>query len=58
MIKLLKQAFVAGAKFGEFMATALVYNVRVALPPSDKKSDAIAVSLDLRSNYSVIVYYP
>lgn len=58
VINLLKQGFVAGAKSGEFKATALVYDVRVVVPSSGKKSDAIAVALNHRSNYSVIVYYP
>jgi hypothetical protein len=58
VIKLLKQGFVAGAKSGDFKATALVYDVRVVVPSSGKKSDAIAVSLNHRSNYSVVVYYP
>ncbi len=58
VILLLKQAFLQGAKSGEYKATALVYDVRVTLPSSDKKSDAIAVSLDHREDYSVIVFFP
>jgi hypothetical protein len=46
VILLLKQAFLQGAKSGEYKATALVYDVRVTLPSSDNKSDAIAVSLN------------
>lgn len=57
VIKLLKQGFVVGANSGEFKATVLVYDVRVVVPSSGKKSDAIAVALNHRSNYSVIVYY-
>jgi hypothetical protein len=58
VINLLKKGFVDGAKSGEYRATALVYEVRVVVPSSGKKSDAIAVSLNHRANYSVIVYYP
>lgn len=58
VINLLKKGFVGGAKSGEYKATALVYDVRVVVPSSGKKFDAIAVSLNHRANYSVIVYYP
>ena len=58
IIRLLKHSFIAGAKSGNFNATALVYDVRILVPTTGKKSDAIAVSLNHKSNYSVIVYYP
>ena len=58
IIRLLKQAFLQGAKSGEYKATALVYDVKVTLPSSGQKSDAIAVSLNHRDNYSVIVLFP
>jgi len=57
LIRLLKQAFVQGARSGQYKATALVYDVRVTLPLSGKKSDAIAVSLNHRDNYSVVVFF-
>jgi hypothetical protein len=58
IIRLIKRAFVQGAKAGQYKATALVYDVKVALPSSGQKSDAIAVSLNHRENYSVIVLRP
>jgi hypothetical protein len=58
VIRLLRQAFVSGAKGGKYRATALVYDVRVALPGSETKSDAIAVALDHKDGYSVVVYLP
>jgi hypothetical protein len=58
VIRLLKQGFIQGAKSGKYKATALVYNVRVVLPSSGEKSDAIAVSLNHRDNYSLIVFFP
>src|SRR5215470_8582788 len=58
VIKFLKSAFVTGAREGSYRATALVYDVRVTLPSDGKKSDAIAVSLNHRSDYSVIVLFP
>ncbi len=57
LIRLLKQAFTQGARSGQYKATALVYDVRVSLPSSGKKSDAIAVSLNHRDNYSVVVFF-
>ena len=58
IINLLKQAFVQGAKAGKYKATALVYDVRVQLPSSGAKSDAIAVSLNHKDNCSVVVFFP
>lgn len=58
LIRSLKQAFTLGARDGRYKATALIYDVRVMLPSSGKKSDAIAVSLNHRDNYSVIVFFP
>jgi len=55
---LLKQTFVARAAAGEFRATALVYDVRVQTPTQGVNTDAIAVALDHRDNYSVIVFLP
>lgn len=58
IIRLLKDGFVKAAKSGEYKATALVYDVNVTLPSTGKKSDAIAVSLNHRDNYSVTVFFP
>ena len=57
LIRLLKQGFTEGARSGNYKATALVYDVRVTLPSSGTKSDAIAVSLNHRDNYSVVVLF-
>jgi hypothetical protein len=57
VMNLLKKGFVQGAKEGKFKATAMVYDVRVTLPSSGLKSDAIAVALDHRDNYSVVVFF-
>jgi hypothetical protein len=58
VIRLLKQAFVRGASSGEYKATALVYDVKVTLPSSSEKSDAISVSLNHRDSYSIIIVIP
>ncbi len=58
IVRLLKDGFVKAAKSGEYKATALVYGVKVVLPSTGKKSDAIAVSLNHRDKYSVTVFFP
>jgi hypothetical protein len=58
VIALMKSAFIEAARQGEYKATAVVYDVRVKLPSTGDKSDAIAVSLDHRDNYSIIVMFP
>lgn len=58
LIDLLKAAFKAGANGGDLIATALVYDVRVAPPGQDRKCDCIALDLDHRDNYSVTVFFP
>lgn len=57
-IKLLVSGFKQGTKEGKYKATALVYDSRVQLPGSNVKSDAIAVSLNHKDGYSVVVYLP
>ena len=58
VIALMKEGMVAAARKGEYRAAVIVYDVRVTLPSTDEKSDAIAVSLNHRDNYSVIVLLP
>ncbi|MBY0317280.1 MAG: hypothetical protein K2X72_01015 [Reyranella sp.] len=58
VMTLMKGAFVAAARNGEYKATAIVYDVRVKLPSTEEKCDAIAVSLNHRESYSVIVLFP
>lgn len=57
IITLLKDGFVAGARKGEYKATALVYDARYK-SDDGALTDAIAVELDHRDNYSVVVFYP
>lgn len=58
LIDHLQTYFKARASNGEVVATALAYDVSVTSPASDRKSDAIAVKLDHRDSYSVIVFLP
>jgi hypothetical protein len=53
VIALMKDGFIAVSRKGEYKATAIVYDARVKLPSTEEKSDAIAVSLNHRDNYSV-----
>ncbi len=58
LISLLKNALMKSAKSKEYKAVALVYDVRVPLPETGEKSDAIAIDLDHESGYSIIVFLP
>jgi hypothetical protein len=57
-IRQLKHIFSAQAKAGEFRATALIYDATVQTPTNGVNTDAIAVALDHRDNYSVVVFVP
>ena len=58
LISLLKGAFRQSVAEGEYIATAIFYDVRVSLPKEGGKTDAIAAALDHRDDYSVIVFFP
>lgn len=58
IIDLLRHEFHAEAAKGRIIASALVYDVRTVPPGRSEKTDAIAVELDHRDNYSVVVYFP
>lgn len=58
LIDILQAGFKAGAADGELIATALVFDVRVVPPGAQEKTDAIALNLDHRDNYSVTVFFP
>jgi hypothetical protein len=58
LIRSLKETLVAGARRLEYIATALFYEVAITLAGDGERIDAIAVSLDHRDGYSVIVLLP
>jgi len=58
IIRFLKDNFIDGARRQEYMATALFYEVGFTLPSSSERRDAVAVSLNHRDGYSVIVLLP
>ena len=47
-----------GAAAGDYLATALVYDVRVTAPSVNEPTDAIAVELEHRDGYAVTVFFP
>ncbi len=58
IIHLIKEGFVQAAQKDECKATALVYDAKITLPDSNQKSDAIAIVLNHRDSYSVVVFFP
>lgn len=54
----LEKSMAAGARAGSYIATGMVYSVRITLPGSGEESDAIAVALDHRNDYSVVILLP
>ena len=58
IINLLKDGFRKAAKNGEYKATVIFYDARVIPSGSNEKTDAIAIALDHKEAYSVIVFFP
>jgi hypothetical protein len=58
IIDLLIDGFKQDSAVHKIKATALVYDMLVVPPGASSKTDAIAVALDHRDNYSVIVIFP
>jgi hypothetical protein len=58
IIDLLIDGFKQDSATHKIKATALVYDMLVVPPGASSKTDAIAVELDHRDNYSVIVIFP
>jgi hypothetical protein len=58
LIELLKTGYIAGARSGQYEATALVMDTLFTADATTGKTDAIAVALDHRDGYSVMVIYP
>jgi len=58
IIDLLIEGFKQDVAAKNVKATALVYDLLVVPPGASVKTDAIAVALDHRENYSVIVIFP
>ena len=58
IIAILRESFRADAANGAIIASATVYDVRTIPPGATSKTDAVAVELDHRDNYSVVVLIP
>jgi hypothetical protein len=58
LIYLLRSSLQEKASTNECKAVAIVFDVTVALPESDRKSDAIQVCLDHADGYSAEVFFP
>ncbi len=58
LIELMVEGFRAKAKTGEYRATAILFDVKVQIPESKEKTDAIQANLDHIDGYSVEVFLP
>jgi hypothetical protein len=58
LIEQLREAFAADARAGSIIASATAYDVRTIPPGGSTKSDAVAIELDHRGDYSVVVFFP
>jgi hypothetical protein len=58
LLNVLRNSLSEMAKGGECKATAIVFDVRVDLPNSDKKCDAIQVCLEHVDGYTAEVFSP
>lgn len=58
LIDLLANGLREAAANGEYLATALVYDVRVTPPSASEVTDAIAAELEHKDGYSVTVFFP
>ena len=58
LIDLMVEGFRDKAKTGEYRATAILFDVKVQIPESNEKTDAIQINLDHIEDYSVEVFLP
>src|SRR4030095_8374258 len=58
LIELLREELRKDVQTIGYRATAIAYNVTLTTPGSPRADDAIAVALDHRDEYSVVVLYP
>jgi len=58
LLYVLRDSFTALARAGECKASAIVFDVRIDLPASKKKSDAIQICLEHSDGYSAEVFFP
>lgn len=58
VVAVLEKGLQQGAASGRYKATALVLDMMVVPPFSDQDHHSIAIRLDHRGGYSVVVFYP
>ena len=58
LIDLLAGGLRQSAAAGEYVATALVYDVKITPESADDPTDAIAVELEHKDGYAATVYFP
>jgi hypothetical protein len=58
VIARMKDQFRVEARNGSYKATAIVHDAMVALPSTGEESDAVAIALNHRDNYSIVVFLP
>lgn len=58
IVDALKQRLRSGAESSTFRATALVFPIQAQLPGASGETDAVAIALDHRANFSVLLFIP
>jgi len=58
LIRILKRSFSEIAKNGQAKAIAIVFDVRISLPNSGDKTDAIQVNVEHAGNYAAEIFFP
>lgn len=58
IIDALKTQLRSGADTNAYSATALVFPIQARLPGNDGETEAVAIALDHRSNFSVVLIIP
>jgi hypothetical protein len=58
LLYVLRDSFSGMAKAGDCKASAIVFNVVVDVPSTERRSDAIQVCLDHSDGYSAEVFFP
>ena len=58
IVDALKEKLRSGADSNTYRATALVFPVRAELPGAEDECDAVAIALDHRANFSVVLMIP
>ena len=58
LIEILRESHRQSALKGEIRASCIVYDIRTTPPGREDKQDAIAIEIDHRDSYSVVVVFP